>query len=198
MDDSKISTQELIDRCIARDERAWKEFLRRFDEHIARTCIKAIRSHGKQPTKSLVCDMKSETYLRLCCKDFQALRTFKCIHEKAIYGYLGTVARNAVHDQYRDRENLVETEELSPELPSREKMKNLILVKEMAEHLDKKISATPNGERDIAIFKLYYWQGYSAREIAELCSLKTKAVENILLRLIKILRDRINPGPNRP
>jgi RNA polymerase sigma factor (sigma-70 family) len=197
MDESKFSTQELIDRCLAREERAWKEFLRRYDLHITRTCIKAIRGHGRPPTKDLVCDMKSETYVKLLAKDWKALRKLKEIPEKAIFSYLGSTAKNAVHDYYRDDENIVIPDELSLELPAPEDVKSLYVMKDAGDCLEKAMAGKPDSERYITIFKLYYWQGYSAREIAELHGFKTKAVENILLGMIKILRRKLNPGHGR-
>src|SRR5258708_38237192 len=122
MDYGKLSVQELIDRCIARDERAWDEFLHRFDEHITKACAGSIRGHGRQPTKNLICDLKQDTYKKLCDT---ALCAFKCTHEKAIYGFLATITSNIVHDYYRKSENRIEPVELPPDLPSPDSMKNL-------------------------------------------------------------------------
>jgi len=190
MDYGKLSIQELIDRCIARDERAWDEFLRRFDKHIGITCASSIRKHRRQPTKSLICDLKQNTYKKLCGK---ALWAFKCTHEKAIYGFLATTTSNIVHDYYRDSENRIEPIELPPDLPSPDSMKNRGIFRDALACLDRALDGEVNHDRDITMFSLFYWQGYRAREIAELNRLKVRQVENILLRLIGILRRNMNP-----
>lgn len=193
MDYCTLLTQQLLERCINREERAWHEFVRRYDEHIGRTCARHIRSHGGRPTKDLICEMKSTVYLKFCKDEFHALRVFRCIHEKSIYGYVSTIATRVVHDWYRDSANRIEKEELPADLPSGESMKNLGILRGALECLEAAVGSEPNGERDIAIFLLYYWQGYRAREIAELYGLSVKQVENILLRLIGILRRMMKP-----
>ena len=194
MDYGKLSTQELIDRCIARDERAWEEFLCLFGKHLDRTCAMWIRRHGRQSSKDLIEELKQNTYLRLCQNDCRALRSYQGTHERSIYSFLAKTVSWVVPDYYRDEGNRLEPAELDPDLPSPDSMKNLGLIREVFECLDRTVGEEPEGKRNIAMLKLFYWHGYSAREIAELCGLQTRKVENILLRLISILRRNMNPG----
>jgi RNA polymerase sigma-70 factor (ECF subfamily) len=56
----------------------------------------------------------------------------------------------------------------------------------------KTLSSSPTYERDVAIFWLYYEQGYTAKEISLLptVQLTVKGVESTLLRLTRFIRDQ--------
>jgi RNA polymerase sigma-70 factor (ECF subfamily) len=66
--------------------------------------------------------------------------------------------------------------------------------------LDEKLRSAPEsvGERDRALFWLYYRQGYTAEEIARLSAagLTAKGVESALRRVTVWLRDQV--GNKRP
>src|SRR5258708_5135725 len=149
MDYGKLSTQELIDRCIARDERAWEEFLCLFGKHLDRTCAMWIRRHGRQSSKDLIEELKQNTYLRLCHNDYHSLRSYHGTHERSIYAFLGKTASWVVHDYYRDRENLIERVELDADLPSHDSMKNRDVASGVFVCLELAVGGEPDGKRNI-------------------------------------------------
>ena len=140
MDYGKLPTQELIGRCIAQDERAWEEFVHRMHAHILATVAKAIREHSKIPSHGLVKDLYQETYCKLFDNGCKALVNFKCEHEKAIFAYVGKIARSAVHDYYRKLGNRIEHDDLDPGLPSNESMERRSRMEAVIECLQRELA----------------------------------------------------------
>ena len=56
------------------------------------------------------------------------------------------------------------------------------------------LASEPNFARDYTIFWLYYRQGFTAKAISQVrgIGLSVKGVESTLLRLIRLLRGRLN------
>lgn len=193
---NNLPAQELIERCIAMDQAAWPEFMRRYNELIVRVALKTVRRWSRQPSPSLIDDLVQDTYIKLCDKDCYALRRFTGAHENAIFGYLKVITSNVVQDHFRRGINRVEEEEILETQPGNEdfsrEAESYIFRDEAIQLLRHELEDDPHCERNIAIFLLYYVQEFTAREIAELHCLQTKAVENIILRLVRVLRLKLN------
>jgi RNA polymerase sigma-70 factor (ECF subfamily) len=142
---------------------------------------------------ALIDDLTQETFLRLCRENARLLREFDSRHENAIFGYIKVVATSVALDHFRARA----TQKRGAEVPAGEVQcepqarSEAIEVKVLLGQIDSRLSATES-ERDRTIFWLYYRQGYTAREIAELpgVSLTQKGVESCIHRLTSLLRDR--------
>lgn len=208
MDLSKLSAQELLRRCLqSEDEATWLEFVRRFQPLIARVVIKSLR-RWTDPAPSLVDDLVQDTYLKLCANNFRALHEFDCQHESALFGFLKVVASNVVQDHFRSsysqkRGSGREEEELDQVNDAAasggkfsENVERNILIQEIRQCLQTQASE-PNFSRDSAIFWLYYQQGLTAKAISELpaIGLTVKGVESTLLRLTRLLREKMNARP---
>jgi RNA polymerase sigma-70 factor (ECF subfamily) len=199
----------LLQRCLKQGEEAlWAEFIRRTQPLIARVIIKSMR-RWTRPMPALVDDLVQETFLKLCCNDFKALRDFHCDHENGLFGFLKVVASNMVHDHFRGswsrkrgcgRDN----EELALVIPFRaddgataQQMERKVLIQEIADCLEARTAGT-NAARDLAIFWLYYAQGYTAKAIAVLPSIRlsVKGVESTILRLTRLVREGLTDRPS--
>ncbi|MBZ5523447.1 MAG: sigma-70 family RNA polymerase sigma factor [Acidobacteriia bacterium] len=196
MDLSKLPVAELIQRCIDADATAWEEFMRRYNHLITSVVFKTIRRYVP-PTSTLVEDLVQETYLRLCARDYTALRSYNSEHENAIYGYLRKVTSSVVIDYFRKPGNrpvpVVPIDaELFPDQPSTAKRDNRIDLGRMRQLLEELLASDPDRQRDLAIFD-YDMSGCTAREIAQMLNMTTKQVENRLARMRKKLRDRLGP-----
>lgn len=199
MDLQALSNQELIHRCLASDQIVWTEFLRRFERPISMVVIRTLRRRLR-PTPALVEDLVQNTYLKLLDDNCKALRTFKAQHENSIYGYLQVMASNITQDYLRKldakkRDSRVEQdiEELPPDLisdtsASRE-AEHRTEIRQVEERL-KKITTGTEQE----IFWLYNRWGLTAKEISQIFQMNIKSVENMLARILRLLREDFGKG----
>ena len=209
MDPRELPAQELLQLCLqSGDQATWLEFVRRFQPLLAGVIIKSIR-RWTNPTPALVDDLVQDTYLKLCANNFRALREFDCKHENALFGFLKVVASNVVQDHFRSsysqkRGSGKEDEELdkiqvsTPSSSFSENAERNILIGEIRQCLESH-AAEPNFTRDCTIFWLYYQQGLTAKAISELpaIGLTVKGVESTLLRLTRLLKEKMNARPGR-
>lgn len=210
MDPSKLEAQELLRLCLrSEDEVMWLEFARRFQPLIARVVVKSVR-RWTNPTPSLIDDLVQDTYLKLCANNFRALRDFDCQHENALFGFLKVVASNVVQDHFRSsysqkRGSGREEEDLDkiqaaavPSTSAGATAERNILIAEIRQCLESQ-ALEPNFARDSTIFWLYYQQGLTAKAISELpaIGLTVKGVESTLLRLTRLVREKMNARPGR-
>jgi RNA polymerase sigma-70 factor, ECF subfamily len=210
MDARKLPAQELLRLCLqSQDPAAWQDFVHRFQPLIASVIVKSIR-RWTTPTPSLVDDLVQDTYLKLCANNFRALRDFDCQHENALFGFLKVVASNVVHDHFRGsysqkRGSGRDEDDLDGAQIAgiagggfAETAERAILIGEIRQCLEGQ-AAEPNFTRDCMIFWLYYQQGLTAKAISELpaVSLTVKGVESTLLRLTRLVREKMNARPSR-
>ena len=201
---------ELVKVCAgSKDERAWAEFIRRFQVVIAAAVLRTAR-HWGEPSRSQLDDLIQDTYLKLCENDSRLLRSFQPRHEDSVYGFLKVVAANVVHDHFKASlaakrgagTTCVEPIEIDSYVP-RDDTFNDLAQRLQLEHVDrilKQVTAGKDQEKKRTIFWLRHRQGFTASEIAVLPSidLTTEGVESILLRLTIMIRSHlISSEPHR-
>jgi RNA polymerase sigma-70 factor (ECF subfamily) len=150
-------------------------------------------------------DLVQETYLKLCADKCRLLLEFAVRHPDSIQGYIKTIAVNVAHDYFKSaycqkrgagqpQESLAEMEAKGDPHSGggQSAIERQVLLKQVEECLEK-CSDGPDQERDRLIFWLYYRQGLSARAIAALptVGLTTKGVESAILRLTRLVRERM-------
>jgi len=151
----------------------------------------------KTPAPSLVDDLIQDTYVKLFANDKKALRAIKNEYENTIFGYLKVIASNVVRDHFRQPVNKAEEIELSdaalPPGPQDRERLEFLHKKEEIKGILETLSASETYQRDVAIFWLFYEQGYTAKEISLLPSfgLTVKGVEAVLFRLARHARERL-------
>ncbi|HZD93627.1 MAG TPA: sigma-70 family RNA polymerase sigma factor, partial [Candidatus Sulfotelmatobacter sp.] len=161
---------------------------------IANVIINTLR-RWRDPSPALVDDLIQETYLKLFANDRKYLRGIKNEHENAIFGYLKVAASHTTHDHFRHRENKVPEVELTDRAvpPSPDGFDRIVFMrlKDEIQSRLQGLSSSATYSRDLAIFWLYYEQGYTAKEISLLphIGLMVKGVEAVLLRLTRSLRE---------
>ncbi|PYP92760.1 MAG: hypothetical protein DMG65_02935 [Candidatus Angelobacter sp. Gp1-AA117] len=199
MDLQNLSNQQLIQRCLASDQVVWTEFLRRFERPISMVVIRTLRRRLR-PTPTLVEDLVQNTYLKLLDDNCKALRIFKAQHENSIYGYLQVMASNITQDYLRKldakkRDSRVEQdiEELPPDLISdrsaTREAEHRTEIRQVEERL-KRITTGTEQE----IFWLYNRWGLTAKEISQIFQMNIKSVENMLARILRLLREDFGKG----
>jgi RNA polymerase sigma-70 factor, ECF subfamily len=200
-----MSAEELIRACSEPDDAvAWGEFVVRFNQSITLSVIRAAH-HWTAVPHQILDDLVQETYLKLSTRDYEHLRDFAIHHPEAITGYIKTVAVNVVRDYFKSQHSQkrgagkVETslENINPTsraetFGSSAAMERTTLVGQIDRCLET-CSVGADQERDRLVFWLYYQQGMTAKDIAALpaVGLTVKGVESAILRLTRLVRERI-------
>ncbi len=208
----KFSSTELVRACAgSKDERAWAEFLRRFQLVIAAAVLRTAR-HWGEPSRSQLDDLIQDTYLKLCENDSRLLRSFQPRHEDSIYGFLKVVAANVVHDHFKSalaaKRGAGQTEAIKEPIQIDSKMAGTDCVDAVSQRIQldqidkvlRQVTAGKDQERKRAIFWLRHRQGLTASEIASIpwIGLTTEGVESVLLRLAIMIRGHlISSSPHR-
>jgi RNA polymerase sigma-70 factor (ECF subfamily) len=200
----KLSATELVKTCAgSKNERAWMDFIARFQVVIAAAVLRTAHKWG-EPSSSLLDDLIQDTYLKLCENDCGLLRSFHPQHEDSIYGFLRVVAANVVHDHFKSAQALKRgasrTDSFEPaylepivaisdgfDLVTRR------LQLEQVNRILRQVTAGKDQGRKCAIFWLRHRQGLTAAEIAEIPSigLTTEGVESVLMRLSALIRSHL-------
>jgi RNA polymerase sigma-70 factor (ECF subfamily) len=203
-DPQDLPILELLRRCLGtQDQALWAEFVHRTQPVIGGVVAKTVR-RWMTPQPVLVDDLVQDTYIKLFAGNSKALREFECEHEAALFGFLKTVASNVVHDHFRssysqkrgsghDEEDLEKVgSTLGGSAGSNDRH---ILFNEILKCL-RGLAGEPNFPRDWAIFQLYYFDGLTAKAISQLpgIDLTVKGVESTLLRLVRYIKEKLNPG----
>jgi RNA polymerase sigma-70 factor (ECF subfamily) len=197
-----ISHADLIQSCLNSDDEAWREFMRRYD-HVISLAVLRTAARWRETSKSVLQDLIQDTYLKLCDQQFKLLRGFEFRGEDSIFCFLKAITANIVHDHFRSIyakkrgiQLMVDLEELydssSSNMPGNpDDMQKNVLRNEVGKVLDELVG--PDAERDRNIFWLYYQQGFSANEIAQLpgIGLSAKGVESALNRLARLIKKRL-------
>ena len=194
--------RDLLDLCLRSDDQVqWQEFVRRTQPLIANVIINTLR-RWRDPSPSLVDDLVQETFLRLFANDRKALRSIRNEYENTIFGYLKVVASNVSCDYFRQPKNKVPEVELDdlvvpPSPDGFDRIQFERLKDQIEACLERGLSSSETYKRDVAIFWLYYEQGYTAREVSEIAGigLSVKGVESTLLRLTRLIKESgLNPA----
>ncbi|MFZ1918846.1 MAG: sigma-70 family RNA polymerase sigma factor [Terriglobales bacterium] len=199
---SELSSIQLVKECIgSNDAEAWAEFIGRFQPVIAGAVGQKARSFNEN-SRELVDDLVQDTYLKLCEENSRLLRRFQPRSEDSIYSYLKVVAGNVALDHFKskmaDKRGANQTESIGDleQVDPRTKGTDIVdcihrnLQREQIEKIVLEGTKGKDQRRNCLIFRLHYWQGFTAREIAALPSigLSTEGVESVLSRLLVMIR----------
>ena len=193
----EISDRELVELCLQDNQQeAWREFLRRFQPLMSAVVARTIR-RWMPPNRSLVDDLVQSSLRKICDNNCRAMRGFRWMHENSFRGFLKVVSSNVVQDHFRKypttrvEEGLEDVgQDLVKTDVSTRSVETEALVQKLVACLQKLLSAEADFNRNLAMFLLYYRYGLTAKEISRLYPLTLKAVENTLLRLVRIARSR--------
>jgi RNA polymerase sigma-70 factor, ECF subfamily len=209
MDPQELSAQELVQLCLDHNQKAaWEEFVRRYQPTIARVVTRTAR-RWTIPSPALVDDLVHDTYLKLFTNDSRALREFAFQHENAIFGFFKTVASNVVTDHFRAFRNQkrwtgkddISLDDAAFFIPESRNSAQRADYEILCDEINKILKEELGNEftRDHAIFWLYYHHGLTANAISKLpaIGLTVKGVESTLLRVTKLVREKMNRTTKR-
>jgi RNA polymerase sigma-70 factor (ECF subfamily) len=211
-----LTSTELVRVCArSQDEKAWVEFIRRFQVVIAAAVLRTAR-RWEEPSRALLDDLVQDTYLKLCENDCRLLASFRPQSDGSFYGFLKVVAANVVHDHCRSEraakrgsgqtDQIVE-QRLEP-IQKGASTASTYTFDVVTQHLQldqidrilNQLTAGKDQERKRTIFWLRHQQGLTASEIASISSIRltTEGVESVLMRLAIMIRGHVSSSnPHR-
>ncbi len=205
-----MSDLELVQACAESDDAAWEEFVRRFNRPISLSILRISRKFGHGPGQ-VVEDLVQDTYVKLCADHCRHLLEFAIANPDPdkILGYIKTIAANVARDyfksQYSQKKGGGKAQESLAEIDPKADANCLGGEAEIERRIRRKeiddcavnCTAGPQQERDLLIFRLYYWVGMTAKEIAALpeIGLGEKGVESVLHWITRTVQERMNKKP---
>jgi RNA polymerase sigma-70 factor (ECF subfamily) len=214
MEGLRTSVNDLAKACAhSADAAEWGEFLRRCTPLASLVALRISRSWVNVAAPGVVGDIVQEIFLKLCEQERRILREFEPRGEDSFLGLLRMVSASVANDYFRrmysaKRGGKVVTMQMAEDggtgLAASGQTTAELEQQVLLAQLDEKLRAAPEviGERDRALFWLYYRQGLTAEEIAKMsgAGLTAKGVESALRRVAIWLRGEIQrPGPgNQP
>ncbi|MGO9337094.1 MAG: RNA polymerase sigma factor [Terracidiphilus sp.] len=205
MNDSRTTVNDLAKACAhSADAAEWEEFVARCMPLASLVALRVSRMWVSGPSPTTVDDIVQEVFLKLCEQQRRILRDFEPRGEDSFLGLLRIVAASVANDYFRRTHStkrggkvvtmsLTDEDAQSPAVGARPAAR--IEQSALYAQLDEKLRSAPEsiGERDRALFWLYYRQGYTAEEIARLSAagLTAKGVESALRRVTMWLRDQV-------
>lgn len=212
----KLSDKELIAKCTQKSA-DWQNFWREFQNRFGKKILFYIYGefHKISGEKSLtefheiIKDLRQDVYIKLLKNDSQALKNFNGKNETSFLAYLHVIAKNVVVNyvntiSYQKSVSISkikhrsdsEDSEMFPFQPvsmdtvdelEKSIFKNFILEK------IKTCFHSKNFERDILLFKLFYFKGFTSREIAKDTNFKLSAsgIETVVNRIVQRLRENL-------
>lgn len=201
---------ELIRACCdPQNAAAWRQFVHEFHKLIAGVVLRTCARWGER-SPNVADDLVQDIYLKLCAENCRLLKEFQNRHPNAIYGYIKVVAGNIVNDHFRavhaekrgggkPPEEITEGQYAAEprQSGSCQAIERDVVLAEIDRCLER-CTQGETAERDRLIFRLYYRQKFSAKEIAALpdVELTVKGVESAIFRLTRLVREQI-AGANR-
>jgi RNA polymerase sigma-70 factor (ECF subfamily) len=206
MDSSRTSVNDLAKACAhSADAAEWGEFLRRSMPLVSLVALRVCRMWTNSPSPTMVDDIAQEVFLKLCEQERRILKDFEPRGEDSFLALLRMVSASVANDHFRrlysvKRGGKVVTspldEDTAPSLLASAHQTGQMQRSVLLAQLDQMLRAAPDaiGERDRAIFWLYYLQGFTAEEIAGMsgAGLSAKGVESALRRAANWLRGEMN------
>jgi RNA polymerase sigma-70 factor (ECF subfamily) len=147
-------------------------------------------------------DLVQDTYMTLCANNHAVLRRFSGSRPEALVAYLKTIAASVAVDYLRastaqkrgdgKQPAPLEQAEFTADHTSQEGVERTILLRQV----DGCLKRNPDvPQRDRWIFWMYYRHGLTSKAIAQIgaLALTAKGVESALQRMIRQVRDCLNP-----
>jgi RNA polymerase sigma-70 factor, ECF subfamily len=205
MDAFETPVNELARACAHSTEAAeWDSFLRRCAPVAATVAARLTRLWVGTATPSIVDDIVQEIFLKLCEQERRILRDFTPRGEDSFLGLLRVVSASVANDYFRRQHSEkrggkvvtigLEDTIAQPFRAGDAAANRSVLFAELDDLL--RSAGGPTSERDRTLFWLYYLQGLTADEIAQLpgSGLTAKGVESALRRVANWLRKEVEHG----
>ncbi len=209
----QLSDNELITKCTQKSadwQNVWCEFQNRFGETLLFYILKEFHKISGQKLSpehhEIIKDLRQDLYIKLLKNDAEALRKFHGENETSFFAYLHVIAKNLVknHVNTNSYKKFISMSEIKPRgdpegtetlpfqpvsLDTVDEIEKSIFENFIIETI-KTFYQSRNFERDILLFKLFYFSGFTAKEIEKNTNfnLSASGIETIVNRIIQCLR----------
>jgi len=192
----KLTTAELINKCIETSHgssQAWDEFKSRFDRHIQlilyKTYVKYYNYNNSDEINETLKDLKQDVYIKLLDKNCEGLKNFKGDPDIALKAYLRVIAKNLVINFVnRHKKRFINDDNLDGKVNLGTSIDfEAQHLKESVFKLLKKYYHSRNFARDAVIFWLFYFEGFTSKELATKFNLSASGIETLVARMKKVL-----------
>jgi RNA polymerase sigma-70 factor (ECF subfamily) len=185
-----VEDRELIQRCIAKDEAAWGEFLKTHGPCIYGS-IAALLARFSAQEPEIAEDIFASVLEKLLINDCAALKRFKW--NSKVSTWLVSIARNKTYDYLRGLKRKPTISLSTPIDDGEDALERVIAADLDLDHeLETRLSVDEAlgmlKPKDRLILKLHYIEGMKDREIGELLDLSVDAVSARKSRALKHLR----------
>jgi RNA polymerase sigma-70 factor (ECF subfamily) len=177
VDESTADDLSCVQRVGRGDQRAYRALVDRYLGGITRFALRLLRDQGEAE------EVAQETFLRL----WTEARSFEPRAQPKTWLY--RIARNQCIDRLRKRRVHGQEQELSDESESGDRPSGLFARKETAERVEQALASLP--ERQRAALTLVHYEGLSGAEACEVLELSAEALESLLARGRRSLREQL-------
>jgi len=193
-----MDDKQLVQACIARDNRAWQQFLKSFGPLIYGSVASLLAKFSIHEPE-IAEDIFADVIEKLLTSDCAALRKFSW--KSKLSTWLVSIARNRTYDYLR-RKKRRPTISLSTPIDNGEDELERVIAQDLDLEHDIEVQMTLNEaldlipDKDRLIVKLYYIEGMKEREIAKLMSITVDAVsarKSRVMKKLKIMVRKRNP-----
>lgn len=191
-----MDDRELIQRCVAKDEKAWKHLLKAYGGYVYGSITNLLGKFSvAQP--EIAEDIFAAVIEKLLIDDCAALKRFRW--NSKLSTWLVSVARNKTYDYLRQQKRRPTISLSTPVDDENDELEQLIahdldLDHELETRLTVAEALALLPAKDNLVLQLYYIEGMKEREIGELLQLSVDAVSARKSRAIRKLRVLVRNG----
>lgn len=180
--------RQLVDRCIAGEPGAWRQFVDRFEPSARSLARKYLSLHGRFPDDGELDDIVQEVFLALTRKEFRLLRDFDPRY--SFKTYLGVIVRTEVHRVLRKRRpGIGRPDELEEEASPAPEVVETLAKAEERDALTAALESLP--ARDAEVLRLRFLREMDYRGIAALLRIPEASVGQTLHRAKQKLLEKL-------
>jgi RNA polymerase sigma-70 factor (ECF subfamily) len=179
---------ELVERCIAGEPGAWRQFVDRFVPTVRALARRYLRLHGQIPDSSELDDVTQDVFLAVTRREFRLLKNYDPTY--TFKTYLGVITRTEVHRILRKKRPLLGgPAELERAAPAEADVSVEVERSEEREVLSAAMDELP--DRDSEILKLRFLREMDYKTIAATLRIPEASVGQTLFRAKQRLLDKL-------
>jgi RNA polymerase sigma-70 factor (ECF subfamily) len=191
-----MDEKRLIERCIAKEDRAWHRFLHEYQRCIHGAILSLLAKFSIHETE-IAEDIFAAVIEKLLVDDCRAMRRFQW--NSKFSTWLVSIARNKTYDYLRGLKRKPTISMSTPKDDEDDAMEKVLASDlDLAHDLEVRLTTEEALEmlavKEKLILKLYYIEGMKEREIAELLDLSVDAVSARKSRSLKKIRNLVRKG----
>lgn len=178
--------RNLLERCLAREARAWEDFVDRFLGLVVHVVNHTARARSVRLTEEDQEDLCAEVFMTILENDLQVLRHFR--GDSSLATYLTVISRRVIVRQLLKRKSIAPlsaTAEPSADNGSEERIQDLEEVQRLLEGL---------GAEEAQIVRMFHLEGKSYREISSQTGVPENSIGPTLSRAREKMRRTAGPA----